>query len=169
MKKLTVWLVTLLTFAMSVFCFSSCDLLDKLFGNSDGGTYKLKALTVKGVTYYVGDTTPAGYVLTSDSIIFEVQDENNFKLIEKAENEDGESSEVVYTIQLNDDNTYLVAFKTTYDGEIVYEDSLTETWTKENDVITLYETGEIVMKITISDTTVTLSDGGSTLYVFEKE
>ena len=131
------------------------------------GTYKLKYATAEGITYYIGDTVPAGFVLTPDTMIFEIIDENTFKSVEYAEY-NGDTSESITTIYFHEDNTYYAVNKITFNEESD-ESSVTGTWTKENDVITIYDSGEAVVQLTIKDNILTYKNDENNFVVYEKQ
>ena len=79
MKRVKIWLVTLLTFIVSAFAFTSCEALAGIFGDSIVGTYKMCGIIKRDVTYEIGDEME-GVVLTEDMIKLEIKSDNTFVL-----------------------------------------------------------------------------------------
>ena len=79
MKRVKIWLVTLLTFLVSAFTFTSCEALAGIFGDSIVGTYKTCGIMKMGVTYEIGDEV-VGVVLTENTVELEIKSDNTFVL-----------------------------------------------------------------------------------------
>ena len=132
MKRVKIWLVTLLALIVSMFVFSSCDVLNGLLGEKQEadvvGTYKMHCIIRDGVEYGMGES-PTGLTITEDMTIWEFKEDNTF---------------------VSTSNMYSIT------------ETVSGTWTEENGKITLTVDGVEVMKMTIEGDTVSFDNQGST-------
>lgn len=77
MKKLKVWLLTLVSVMAIVCCLAACG------SSSKAGTYKIASMTIAGTEYKVGDEIPVLGKLTDDYVTITLNEDGTCEMVAK--------------------------------------------------------------------------------------
>ena len=77
MKKLKVWLLTLVSVMAIVCCLAACG------SSSKAGTYKIASMTIAGTEYKVGDEIPVLGKLTDDYVTITLNEDGTCEMVDR--------------------------------------------------------------------------------------